>query len=168
MMAGLGIAACACAPRVAVAADGQTIAFPNGGTVTLHADGSVTGTVTLTDYTWVVENGFYRWTGSTAHMPDGSAFRVACYESYIGDPDHAKYAGPWNGTCPFTATPNGDGTYFVICESSDLPRGPQMHGYGAYDPYPTWPSQRVYYAAWRPVLTGHAVARKQASEAAWL
>lgn len=154
--------------RPAYAADGQTITFAGGGKAVLHADGIITGTATLTDCTYVLEDNRYRYKGSTAHMPDGSVFRVACYEVCIGNPNHSKYSGPWNGACPFTAKPNGDGTYFVICDSSGLPRGIQELGLGLYDPYPTWPSQRVYYAAWMPVLTGHARLHKQASEKSWL
>ena len=33
------------APAVAYAADGTTITFPNGGTATMHGDGTITGTM---------------------------------------------------------------------------------------------------------------------------
>lgn len=156
--------------RAAYAADGQTITFPNGGTATLHADGSITGTCDLTDCS--VEHrsdGRYYYTGSKCHMPDGAVFWVECYEKYISDPNHEKYAGPWNGSgIAFTAMPNGDGSYFVLVHSQDLPRCWPHLGLGNLDEAPSWPSQRVYNANWRPVITGHMGLRKRAKRGKWL
>lgn len=123
-------------PR-AYAGDGTTIHFDNGGSAILHGDGSITGTCTLSDCTVIPEGAGYRYLGSNCTMPDGAVLWVECYESYIGVPDHDSYDGPVDGTCEFTATPNDDGTYFVLVHSQDLPG---CFGRGK--------TQRVYNETW--------------------
>ena len=169
-VAGLGVAACACIPTSAVAAEGTPITFPNGGTATLHADGSITGTCALTDCTVEPRDGGtgYEWVYSMAHMPDGSTVKVLCYEQYIGAENNMRYAGPADGTCEFTATKKADGGYFLLVHSDTLPRCWAALGMGWNDLYPDWPTQRTYNdGGWNPPMQGKGRLTKSASRKAW-
>ena len=126
---------------VAPAAEAKELHFVNGGTATLNDDGTIGGTVTLGDPQSHKEGVVTYYDGSWATMPDGQRIWVECYERYINAPNHAEYDGPVAGTCTFTATPNGDGTYFVLVHSEGL------EGMWGRDK-----TQRTYNAAWTPSL----------------
>lgn len=159
-------------PTEVLAAD-RVVTFPNGGSVTVHDDGTITGSCELTDCTceWQ-SDGLCHYIGSNCHMPDGSVIWVECYERYIDAPNHERYAGPWNGTAPFTATPNGDGSYFVLVDSSNLPRCwlyDPVFGNPEWDEYPDWPSQYTYnLRGWVPPVTGRGFAAKSAAHEDWI
>lgn len=164
--AGLGLAglgACACmAPTEALAVD-RALRFPNGGTATLHDDGSITGTCELVDcHTHYNDAGYLIYDGSTVVMPDGTRLEMKCYEKYLyeheGDPayaDHAHYMGPWNGVSTFTATVNGGG-YFVLVHSQGMRDLYEQMGIPNPWGETSYPTQRIYGGGWNPVYTGHA------------
>lgn len=126
----------------AFAVGGYTHVFPNGNTVQVHGDGSVSGTCTLSGGATV--GGVY---GGTVTMPDGNSYHAACYERYLGVPNYKYYPGPCDGTYPFEATRNADGTYFVVILSQDAAHG--APGAGDSDKYPY---QRCYTKNWKLVL----------------
>lgn len=126
----------------AFAAEGYTHTFPNGNSVQVHSDGAVTGTCVMTNNATV--NGVF---GGTVTMPDGSSYHAACYERYLGVPNFKYYPGPCDGTYPFRATRNEDGTYFVVIQSQDADHG--APGAGESDKYPY---QRCYTKEWALVL----------------
>lgn len=131
------------APRTesAFASDGYTHVFPNGKSVVVHADGRVTGTCVMTGNALL--DGKFR---GTVTMPDGNSYTAYCYEEYIGAPNHGMYPGPGDGTYPFEAARNPDGTYFVLIKSQDA-------SHGAPGTLPsTYPYQRCYTKEWRLVL----------------
>lgn len=121
----------------------KTITFANGGTAELHADGTITGTCRLTDGSVTPSRGYT----AKAVMPDGVALPAGCYEVYIGLPDHNDYPGPCDGSYEFKATPNGDGTYFVLIYSQNAVTG-------APGTMPsTKPFQHTYAKAWAVTTT---------------
>ena len=111
----------------AFAVGGYTHVFPNGNTVQVHGDGSVSGTCTLSGGATV--GGVY---GGTVTMPDGNSYHAACYERYLGVPNYKYYPGPCDGTYPFEATRNADGTYFVVILSQDAAHGAPGAGAVSY------------------------------------
>lgn len=119
-------------PDKAYAAD-QTIQFSNGDTATLHEDGSITGYATLQGNYWSASERLGKF--GSAIMPGGTVLPTACYEVYLGNPDHLSYGVPSNGTYGFTATPAGSG-YFVVIDSSGASPVPGT----PYVPY----TQRTY------------------------
>lgn len=108
------------APAVAYA-DDRTITYPNGDTATLHDDGTITGYATLVGNYWSSADRLGRF--GVAIMPGGTELPTACYEVYLGNPNHLQYAVPADGTYPFTATPDGGG-WFVVIDSSGAPAVP--------------------------------------------
>lgn len=137
------------APAAAHADDGYSYTFENGGTVWVSADGdTITGTCRLTGghIDWSVSDGSWGAYRSTAVMPDGASLPAACYESYIGKPDHALYPGPCDGSYSFTATRQGSGDYFVLVHSQDAAGGaPETNPVP-----PGYTYQRVYAQRWTP------------------
>ena len=91
------------------------ITFENGGTATLHDDGTLTGTCTVSGNYWDPWTELGR--AGTLTMPDGTVLDAMCYEVYIGNPEHLRYGMPCDGTYSFTATPRADGGFFVLVHS---------------------------------------------------
>lgn len=126
---------------MAFADEGYTHVFPNGNTVQVHADGTVSGTCVMTGNAAV--DGVF---GGTVTMPDGNSYHAACYERYLGVPNYKLYPGPCDGTYPFEATRNANGTYFVVIKS-------QNASHGAPGTLPSrYPYQRCYTEEWKLVL----------------
>ncbi len=125
----------------AFAADGYTHTFPNGNTVEVHPDGTVTGTCVMSDN--AVVGG--KFSGNVT-MPDGKTYPALCYEVVIGVPNHGLYPGPCDGTYPFEAKRNPNGTYFVLIKSQNAEAG-------APGTVPsTYPYQRCCTKEWKLVL----------------
>ena len=127
--------------RSAFAADGYTHTFPNGNTVEVHPDGTVTGTCVMSGN--AVVGG--KFSGKVT-MPDGATYPALCYEVVIGVPNHSLYPGPCDGAYPFEAKRNPNGTYFVLIKS-------QNAAAGAPGTVPsTYPYQRCCTREWKLVL----------------
>ncbi len=127
--------------RSAFATDGYTHTFPNGNTVEVHPDGTVTGTCVMSGN--AVVGG--KFSGNVT-MPDGATYPALCYEVVIGAPNHGLYPGPCDGTYPFEAKRNPNGTYFVLIKS-------QNAAAGAPGTVPsTYPYQRCCTKEWKLVL----------------
>lgn len=125
----------------AFAAGSYTHVFPNGNSVQIHDDGTVSGTCTMTNNAAV--DGVF---GGTVTMPDGNSYHAACYERYLGVPNYEMYPGPCDGTYPFEATRNANGTYFVVIKSQNA-----THGAPGTLPS-TYPYQRCYTEEWKLIL----------------
>lgn len=114
-------------------------------TEAMAAEGAITGTCRLS-------NGHYDSTeGYTADctMPDGQVLTAHCYERYVGDEMHEWYVGPCDGSYGFTATQNGDGSYFVLIHSENAEvgyNGKPANGIVGHK------FQRTYVASWRPYV----------------
>ena len=114
-------------------------------TEAMAAEGTITGTCRLS-------NGHYDSTeGFTADctMPNGQVLTAHCYERYVGDEMHEWYVGPCDGSYGFTATPNGDGSYFVLIHSENAEvgfSGKPANGIVGHK------FQRTYVASWRPYV----------------
>lgn len=127
--------------RSAFAADGYTHTFPNGNTVEVHPDGTVTGTCVMSGN--AVVGG--KFSGNVT-MPDGATYPALCYEAVIGVPNHSLYPGPCDGAYPFEAKRNPNGTYFVLIKS-------QNAAAGAPGTVPsTYPYQRCCTREWKLAL----------------
>lgn len=127
--------------RNAFAADGYTHTFPNGNTVEIHPDGTITGTCVMSGNA-VVDGKF----SGNVTMPDGETYPALCYEVVIGVPNHGLYPGPCDGTYPFEAKRNPNGTYFVLIKSQNATAG-------APGTVPsTYPYQRCCTKEWKLVL----------------
>lgn len=132
------------APVAAYADGSYTHVFPNGGTVQVHPDGSITGDCVMRNNRL---EGSDREFVSDVTMPDGMVLTAGCYEVYISAPNHDKYPAPCAGTYPFTATRQQDGTYFVLIHSQDAAAG-------APGTVPsTYPYQRSYIKSWSATLS---------------
>jgi hypothetical protein len=147
----------ALAPAVAYAADGTTITFPNGGTATMHDDGTITGTMRIDPNTYVGGEGSNASTFDVTG-PDGQSYTGYCYESWTSVSDHDMYPAPGAGSYGFTATPSGDGTYRVILHTS---------GAGSYAYWVVgatgYPAQTVIVPSWRFTINGKASVSKASS-----
>lgn len=143
-----------CTPFISTAwaAGDTTVRFGSGGEAVMHEDGSISGTCSVGEpqirETWVGSSCYYRYLGSNITMPDGSVFYGTCYESYIGVPNHLDYEGPVAGEASFTATPAGDGTFFVLVHTEGL-RG-CFTARGIFSGIGT---QRLYFQQWMPDLS---------------
>ena len=122
-----------CAPSTALAA--TTISFPNGGTATLNADGTISGKA------WVGEWDDALGTHFPVVMPDGAHKDGWCQQ-------HGLLA-PSSGNHPFVATPRGDGSYDVLIDTTTLPANPRQIDMVLYPP-----TQAVGGFTWSPVITG--------------
>ncbi len=142
--------------RAPASARAATVGFANGGTVEVGADGTVTGTCTISGSWYDPATGVGDLGEVT--MPDGSVLPATCYEAHAGVPDALSYGVPRDGTYPFTATRDDDGSYAVLIRSQDAvpiepydPDGPVQHGW-------SW--------GWRPRLEGTLSLRKASADAA--
>ena len=147
----------ALAPAVAYAADGTTITFPNGGTATMHGDGTITGTMRLDPNTYVGGEGSSASTFDVTG-PDGQTYTGYCYESWTSVSDHDMYPAPGAGSYGFTATPQGDGTYKVILHTS----GAGSYAYWVVGPT-GYPAQTVIVPSWRFTINGKVSVSKESS-----
>ena len=147
----------ALAPAVAYAADGTTITFHNGGTATMHDDGTITGTMYINPNTYVGGEGSNASTFDVTG-PDGQSYTGYCYESWTSVSDHDMYPAPGAGSYGFTATPAGDGTYRVILHTS---------GAGSYAYWVVgatgYPAQTVIVPSWRFTINGKVSVSKASS-----
>ena len=111
----------------------------------LAADGTITGTCRLSNGHYDSSEGFT----ADCTMPNGQVLTAHCYERYIGDEMHEWYVGPCDGSYGFTATPNGDGSYFVLIHSENAEvgfSGKPANGIVGHK------FQRTYVASWRPYV----------------
>ena len=146
LVASTALAALTGGANTANAAPGDTtLRFANGGTATLGANGTITGTCRLENGWDSRVNGYEAY----ANLPDGSRLLAVCYESYLGYSDHSKYAAPGAGTYAFTATPLSSGGYRVLIMSNVATRPAPGHFFG--DGYP---AQHMLVTRWSPVLRG--------------
>ncbi len=122
-----------------------TITFPNGGTATLNSDGTITGTVTVGEWDdeWGLE---YPVT-----FPDGTTTHARCI-------DRMHYA-PAAGSYAFRATPNDEGSYSVIVDTSVAPHNVRQPSAS----YLLDPSQRLGELTWSPVVMGRIRVQKTSS-----
>ncbi|MBR3224193.1 MAG: VaFE repeat-containing surface-anchored protein [Atopobiaceae bacterium] len=131
-----------CMPSPALAA--TSISFPNGGTATLNADGTITGKA------WVGEWDDELSTHFPVVMPDGAHKDGWCQNT-------GHYA-PSSGNHPFVATPRGDGSYDVLIDTTTLPPNPRQ-----IDLPSVLPTQAVGGFTWSPVITGKLKVAKSSS-----
>lgn len=111
----------------------------------LAADGTITGTCRLSNGHYDSSEGFT----ADCTMPNGQVLTAHCYERYIGDEMHEWYVGPCDGSYDFTATQNGDGSYFVLIHSENAEvgfSGKPANGIVGHK------FQRTYVASWRPYV----------------
>lgn len=137
MLAALQVACTAIlvAPRAAWA---RPILFEGGGSGVLADDGSITGTahVTLDEDTILGETTF------EVTMPDGQVLQGLCL-----DRDHWA---PANGSYPFLAKPQGDGSYQVTVNTAQAEAHPAHQSGAAAGRDFQSPPQRVGEMVWRP------------------
>ncbi len=122
-----------CSPSPALAA--TSISFPNGGTATLNADGTISGTA------WIGEWDDELGTHFPVVMPDGAHKDGWCLQ-------HGLLA-PSSGNHPFSATPRGDGSYDVTIDTTTLPPNPRQ-----IDIPLVPPTQLIGGFTWSPTITG--------------
>ena len=136
--------------QTAMAAEGW-VQLADGG-VTVHADGTLTGSCQITD---AHVNGSEFW--GSVYMPDGNTYSIGCYAVIEHPNNHSSYAGPCCGTYDFTAHPQGDGSYRVIIDSDEAD-GPAPGVVNDYIGY-----QRTYFDGWQVQLTGRVKLHKSSS-----
>lgn len=151
-------------PQHALADGGRKIVFANGGTATLHEDGSITGTLTLdsctrsgysmTSYAKTQENTAYR---CKLHLPDGSVVDGCCYDAYSCTPNHTAMPGPAEGSYSFTATSYNPltkedlgGSWFVVVHSENAKAHPLYKG----EQGPRRQAICNAFSLWQPELNG--------------
>ena len=126
----------------------RTITFPNGGTATLNADGSISGTARIvcdTSYESIMETDGTP-TRFAVTMPDGSKVTGYCLD-YL-------HVAPADGTYPFRAVPQSGGRYKVTIDSSKAATHPIMYEYEQYGVGMLQPAQKVGDFSWKPTFEG--------------
>lgn len=134
------------------AAWAQAIEFENGGTADMAEDGTITGACSTMVY--FVPNSMDDVDYFEVLMPDGQTVRGDCI-------DHGRVA-PIDDSYPFTATPNGDGSYTVTVNSENAEWGVHIDGSTVRVSH----AQRVGQIAWTPeIILNGSIALAKASAA---